>query len=319
MVRRLDSGKYFKTAVKLVSNCFYEVNPFYASLKVTGCCQFSCEFCNVWKTPSEDLPTEDMKKIIRNLGQSSIVLISFEGGEPLLRKDIEELLREARQQPFYVMLTTSQKRILDYPWHRYQDSIDFLQVSIDEGHNNLDIFKLLPELNRYEMEVCVQTVVRSRDIFAMRAKAALAFKAGCRILYMPAVNLKQTTGQFPEIEVFEKELGRLKRAYPNTIITPDVYFKRLKKRQGGCSPNSIVVDSDGCLYYPCRPLEQKTIKLHETNLMEYLHSSQAARFRKTMRNCTSQCGWYQYFALAGLARPQGFWHALRQHMLKKTA
>jgi hypothetical protein len=85
---------------------------------------------------------------------------------------------------------------------------------------------------------------------------------------------------------------------------------KIKKRSGGCSPNSIVIDSDGALYYPCLPLEHKTIGLHENDLMEYLHSEKADQERRFMKNCSRSCGWYKYFATSGFSNIYDLWGAI---------
>src|SRR6185295_13640813 len=117
MPRKLPIKKWMKTIWCWTDNSFRGVrHPFYASFKVTNRCQFTCSFCNIWKMDKHDLDTESLVRILRNLGRSSVILTSFEGGEPLLRKDIRLLLEEARRQPFYVMFTTSQRNITSYPW-----------------------------------------------------------------------------------------------------------------------------------------------------------------------------------------------------------
>ena len=315
MVRSLPPSKYASTAKHLLQNWVREKNPFYASLKVTLRCQFTCDFCNIWSSPKYDLSTEDLKKIIRNLGRSSIVMTSFEGGEPLLRRDIEELLIEASKQPFYLMFTTSQRKLLSYPWEKYQKYIDFLEVSIDEGHKNLELFDVLHEINSYDMVVCVQTVVRKQDQNSMEEKVLRCFEAGCKILLMPATTLEGAEDGFPEFEAFEKEVMRLKAKYPRVIITPNSYFKRMKMKKGGCSPNSLVIDADGTLYYPCRTLELKSIKMQDNDLMEFINSQSAKEDRHTMANCERQCGWYQYFATAGFTHVSDFWDAFSPYFL----
>ena len=40
-------------------------------------------------------------------------MTSFEGGEPLLRDDIGELLAYARQCSFYLLFTTSEKNLVE--------------------------------------------------------------------------------------------------------------------------------------------------------------------------------------------------------------
>jgi len=314
MVRRLNFSTYLKAARTVAGNYIRDKNPVYASFKVTSRCQFTCDFCNVWTNKRKDLTTDQCIKILKNLGRSSIFLCSFEGGEPLLRGDIEELMKEANRQPFYLMFTTSHRKLMEVPWERYQQYVDFLEISIDEGHDNPHFFDWLSDINKFDMVVCVQTVVREQDQFRMEEKVKRCYDAKCKILLMPAVTLEGTKHRFPQFDKFESEVARLKKVFPKTIITPQSFFRRVKMKKGGCSPNSIVIDSDGALYYPCRTLERKAIYLYEEDLTTYLNSVQANNERGCMAVCEKQCGWYQFFATAGFTRLSDFKDAVDPYL-----
>lgn len=297
MPRKLPPGKWIKTLGRWADNSLRGVrHPFYASFKVTNRCQFTCSFCNIWKMEKQDLDTDAMIRILRNLGRSSVLLVSFEGGEPLLRKDILQLLQEARRQPFYVMFTTSQKNIEKYPWEEYSRYIDFLEISIDEGHDNLALFHKLKGMCGQGMDVTVQTVVREEDLPFMEEKVLACIEAGARILLMPAVVLENAIHAYPPFQRFEAEVRRLKRKYPAAIITPNGYFRRVRMKTGGCQPDNLVINADGTLAYPCRPREDRGIRMDKVDLTEYLGSREALEARKVMAGCERQCGWYQYFA-----------------------
>lgn len=296
MIRKLSLARYAQIAKCSVANYFEEKHPFYASFKVTSRCHFGCKFCDMKYYQVPDMSTDECIRILRNLGKSSIFLLSMEGGDPLLRKDIEELLIEAHRQPYYLLFTTSERTLMEYPWDVYQKYIDFLHISIDEGHGNLELLDALPEINKFDMVVCVQTVVAEEDQPFLEAKVKRCYETGCKILVMPAVHLDRMENRFPNLDELERDVLRFKEKYPETIITPNAYFKEVRKIKGGCSPSSIIIDADGGLFYPCRTLLNKTIKLQDSDLTEYLSSPEARKKRKEMANCERQCGWYQYFA-----------------------
>ncbi|MCX6640998.1 MAG: radical SAM protein [bacterium] len=304
MIRMLPVSKLLKVARWLYLNRHSGegVYPFYASLKVTDHCGFHCSFCNVWRQPALDLDTEGMIKVIRNLGKSSIVLASLEGGEPLLRKDIEILLQEAAKQPFYLLFTTSVRNLLDYPLERYSRYIDFLHVSIDEGHDNLQLFDQLPQLVRFPWIVCVQTVVRRGELDVLEAKVDRCAAQSAKILIMPAVELDGAEHHFPDPSGFRSEVLRLKQRYPRTILTPRRYLDAVNG-ESGCSAASIIIDSDGGLFYPCRTLGTKPMNLAVTPLMDFLVTPEAKEYRQSMKSCDRRCGWYQYFAIDFFTSP----------------
>ncbi len=298
-MRRLPSRKYLQTLRHLWYNYTHResgiIYPFYASFKINQTCNFKCRFCNLWQEQSPGLPTTDVFRILDNLGRSSIFLLSMEGGDPLLRPDFLEVLQYTRRQPFYLMVTTSERGMTtDYPMREYCKYIDFLHISIDEGHVNLEMFDELEEYVAFGASVCVQTVVTGKDIDRLDFKVRRCQEAGAKIVIMPAVHLDGTKDYYPEFYAFRDKVLSLKKQYPNVIITPDNFFTNIER--GTCSSSSLVIDSDGSLYYPCRVLPYKAINLVETDLMGYLATRQAQDRRHIMTSCDRHCGWYQYFA-----------------------
>ena len=94
-MKKLPVSKYLQTFKYNLTNylsreCIY---PFYASFKVTHKCGLKCSFCNVWMEKTKDLPKEKVFTIIDNIANSSIIVVSLEGGDPLIRKDLGEILQ----------------------------------------------------------------------------------------------------------------------------------------------------------------------------------------------------------------------------------
>lgn len=307
-MRKLPKKKFLQTAAYIVRNKLAKetVYPFYCSFKLTRRCNFTCSFCNCWHVKSrwKDLPTEDVKNILNNIGQSSIIVCSFEGGDPLVRDDIGELLRYQYQKPWYLLFTTSERDMQHrYPMADYCKYIDFLHVSIDEGHKNLEMFDDLEEYTRWGSIVTVQIVVTKYDADALEWKIRRCYEAGAKAVVMLAVHLKNTRDHFPDLTMMSRRGLELKKKYPGVIISPDGYFQRILLAHG-CDASSIIVDADGRLFYPCRVLEEKTIDLRDTSLMEYLTSSDAAERRRRMSSCELRCAWYQYFATQSFVNPK---------------
>jgi len=289
-----------------------QLYPYYASFKLTDRCNFRCKFCNVWKNPAPEMDTAGVKKVLKNLSKCSLYMVSLEGGEPLLREDIKEILEYAAKMPYFILFTTSQRNILEYPWGEYTKHIDFLHISIDEGHNNLVLFDYLDELVRYQSTVTVQTVVAEGEISFLRKKVEKCKKVGAKILVMPAVTLDNAKDVFPEWDEFKQEVLKLKKEFPYTVTTPYRYFDNVEAKR--CSSSSIIIDCDGSLYYPCRTLNFKPVNLQDTSLMDYLNSDKAAMSRQLMNECERNCGWYQYFATDIFTSPISIIDGIRPYM-----
>ncbi|HLP16289.1 MAG TPA: radical SAM protein [Bacteroidota bacterium] len=306
-MRYLPASKYAQTLKYLLYNYMHQEQgvayPFYASYKINLTCNFKCRFCNLWQDPQPGLPTEDVFKVLDNVGRSSIFLLSMEGGEPLLQPDFLEIVKYARRQPFYLMVTTSERGLATkYPMRDLCKYIDFLHISIDEGHVNLEMFDELEEYVSFGSSVCVQTVVTNKDIDRLDYKVRRCWEAGAKIVIMPAVHLEGTKDFYPEFFAFRDKVLALKKQFPNVIITPDAFYRNVE--QGSCSSSSIIIDHDGTLYYPCRVLPYRGMNLLETPLMDFVRTDQAQRLRNVMTACDKHCGWYQYFATSSYTSVQ---------------
>jgi MoaA/NifB/PqqE/SkfB family radical SAM enzyme len=245
----------------------------------------------------KDLSTEKIIKILDNLSKSSVLMTSFEGGEPLLREDVGELLEYARKKcNFYLLFTSSAKNILDYNMEKYCQNIDFLHVSIDEGHNNLEMFDLLPQLSKFKSELSVQIVVTQDALQNLEEKVQKCFDIKANCVIIPAAEMDGAKKKsFPNIDEFERKIRELKQKYPATIHTPLGFFKAYKNAK--CSSASVIIAPNGKLFYPCNIIGDFGCDLTETNINEWLVSNEAKVARAKMKNCEINCGWYQYYSI----------------------
>jgi MoaA/NifB/PqqE/SkfB family radical SAM enzyme len=316
-MKKLPLSKYLRTMRYAATNylareCIY---PFYASFKVTHICSLKCSFCNVWKEKTPDLPKQDVFKVIDNIADSSIIVLSLEGGDPLVRKDLGEILQYAHQKPFYLFFTTNGHLLDKRPMKEYGKHIDYLHISIDEGHGNLAFFDRLEEFQSYGPEICIQIVVTKDTLPALEKKIKRVHEVNARTVVMPACHLDGTDDFYPDPQHFKTELLRLKKLYPNTITTPKGFLENINK-QHGCSTSSVIIDSDGGLFYPCRTVGQHLYNFTEGSFMEFLRTEEAKKARYSMNQCNRSCGWYQYFATDVFASPRSLYSSLSPYILK---
>jgi len=316
-MKKLPTSKYLKTmqyafANKLAGESIY---PFYASYKITHKCTLRCSFCNVWMEDTPDLEKKDVFKVLDNIGNSSIVVLSLEGGDPLVRKDLGEILEYAYKKPFTLFFTTNGHLLDKRPMEEYGKNIDYLHISIDEGHGNLEFFERLEEFQSYGPEICIQIVVTKDTLSALEEKVKRVFDVNARTVVMPACHLDGTDDYYPSPVKFKDEIIRLKKKYKNTITTPIGFLDNINKDHG-CSTSSIIVDSDGGLFYPCRTIGDRLFDLSKGDLMEFLKSKEAKKARKDMKECDRRCGWYQYFATDVFSSPKTIFSSLSPYLFK---
>ncbi len=92
-------------------------------------CAFRCEYCNLWKTPIEELATDTIISGLEQLARLGATRISFSGGEPLLRDDIGTLVSAAARLGISPSLNSS-GFMLDKRIDELGD-LDLLKISLD--------------------------------------------------------------------------------------------------------------------------------------------------------------------------------------------
>lgn len=68
--------------------------PFNCLLQLTNACNMRCSFCDFWPHPDrpQELTLQHYQQLSLDLAQLGCFLVSIEGGEPLLRKDLVEIV-----------------------------------------------------------------------------------------------------------------------------------------------------------------------------------------------------------------------------------
>lgn len=104
--------------------------PLIAGHKLLYRCNLACDMCPFWRRPDERLlSVEEERRLLAKLADAGVLFVGFEGGEPLLRPDLPEILREGHER-FHTSLVTNgfllARRVSEFA--RY---LDFLFVSID--------------------------------------------------------------------------------------------------------------------------------------------------------------------------------------------
>jgi MoaA/NifB/PqqE/SkfB family radical SAM enzyme len=116
---------YFNVlAMRIVSH------PVLCNYYVTYRCNATCSFCDIWERPSPYVTMENAKANFAALKRLGVKVVDFTGGEPLLHRQLDELLREAKKAG---LLTTVTSNGLLYPKyaHKLRGLIDMLHFSLD--------------------------------------------------------------------------------------------------------------------------------------------------------------------------------------------
>ena len=90
------------------------LKPIWANVRVTENCNSRCITCYAWKNNSQnELTTEEMKDALHQLRDVGVRNLIFVGGEPLLRPDIGELIKEASLVGFENIIVVTNGLLLE--------------------------------------------------------------------------------------------------------------------------------------------------------------------------------------------------------------
>jgi MoaA/NifB/PqqE/SkfB family radical SAM enzyme len=122
--------------------------PVLLNFEVTMRCNARCGFCDYWKTPTEAKASEiaEFGEIARRF---SPMLVTFTGGEPTLRRDLEDIVRSVRASVRYTyvqLITHGGMLTLDRAKSLWDAGVDQFNISLDYLDERHDLARGIPGL-----------------------------------------------------------------------------------------------------------------------------------------------------------------------------
>ncbi len=116
--------------------------PFWLLAELTYRCPLQCSYCSnplQLQGGGEELSTDQWLSVFQQGRQMGAAQLGFSGGEPLLRKDLEVLAREARQMGYYTNLITSGMGLDGGRIERLKNAgLDHIQISFQASSEELN-------------------------------------------------------------------------------------------------------------------------------------------------------------------------------------
>src|SRR5213594_4046088 len=106
--------------------------PYALLAELTYRCPLHCPYCSNPTRARNDhqLTTDEWKRVIREAAALGVLQIGFSGGEPLVRRDLPDLVRAAREANLYTNLITSAIGLDDDRVRALRDAgLDSVQLS----------------------------------------------------------------------------------------------------------------------------------------------------------------------------------------------
>jgi len=239
--------------------------PLFCGHKVTYNCNLRCKMCPFWKRSSRDSTLEQEKAILKRVYDCGACGIAFEGGEPLLRNDLVEILAFSRSLPLHTSIITNgtllESRIDEIA--PYVNGVVY--VSVDGMEKTHDAIRGVGGSFRKAVRgisaaiekasVTINTTVMAENIDEIEDLVCLAKELGTKISVAVAheyCNVNASSAAIGKTSKIAHKLMEMKReGYP--IVNSIGYLKVMAKdKSWQCKPWTMVnIDPDGNVVLPC--------------------------------------------------------------------
>ena len=190
-------GHWLTIASRGFSN-YVSGHPLCVSFEITHACNASCDHCHRGGPVEENQATpEEFARIFQELRPS---VIQVSGGEPLLRKDVKEVIRALQHPdgtPLTILVTNGSLLTPDLFRELHSLGVDAYSLSLDYPDDRHDAFRAIPGLFSHLQELigsltpaerCLVTlncVIQSQNFRDLVPLAELAASWGVSMNYSP--------------------------------------------------------------------------------------------------------------------------------------
>ena len=260
---------YIKMGLRLyrafLLNALGQKRPYISGHKLTYNCNLRCKMCPFWQRTYKDTSFEEEKRIIKALYNAGVCLIAFEGGEPLLREDLPEILEYSKALGMStsiitngVLLSRKIDSIAPYIDGSVYVSLDGVGETHDEIRGSKGCYDKAIEGIRSckgKAFVTINTTIMKDNVGEVPDLVKLARELKVGISLAPMYSYEGISVE----QLSNPELGRIadtlidmkKQGYP--IVHSLDYLRVIgKKQKWECKPWLVAnVDPEGRVIQPC--------------------------------------------------------------------
>jgi len=278
--------------------------------------------CPFWKRPSQDSSLEQEKAILKQVYNSGACGIAFEGGEPLLRKDLAKILAFSRSLPLHTSLITN-GTLLESKIDEISPYINgVVYVSLDGLEKTHDAIRGVGGCFRKavrgisaaqeKVAVTINTTIMAENIDEIDSLVRLAKELGTRISIAVAheyCNINASSPATDKISKIAHTLIEMKReGYP--IVNSIGYLKVMAKdKNWQCKPWTMVnIDPNGNVVLPCYVHNDyaSSVSIFETSIKNAVSDFDWEKI-KNCRKCSLHCYVEPSLVLSGDFRAYMHW------------
>jgi pyrroloquinoline quinone biosynthesis protein E len=250
--------------------------------ELTHRCPLGCPYCSnplALDPRSDELDTASWARVFREAAGLGVLQVHLSGGEPAARRDLEDIVKAARDAGLYSNLITSAVGVTTERLRALSDAgLDHVQISIqDSEEKSADTIAgykgafarknaLAVEVVKLGLPLTVNVVVHRANIGRVEAMVDLALGLGAGRVEIAHVQyygwaLKNRAALMPSREQVEQavaDVERLRATHHGRIVidavVPDYYARFPKPCVGGWGRRSLNVTPAGKVL-PCHAAE----------------------------------------------------------------
>jgi PqqA peptide cyclase len=139
--------------------------PYALLAEVTYRCPLHCPYCSnpTHSRNNHELSTDEWKRVIHEAAALGVLQIGFSGGEPLVRRDLPDLVHTAREAKLYTNLITSGIGLDDDRIRLLRDGgLDSIQLSFQS--NAIDLADEIAGARAHQRKLDVAAKIRAAGI-----------------------------------------------------------------------------------------------------------------------------------------------------------
>jgi len=251
--------------------------PYALTAEVTHRCPLHCPYCSnplELQQRENELTTDEWLSVLEQAADLGVAQVHFTGGEPLLRQDLELLVRRAREAELYINLITSGVGLTEQRIRQLADAgIDSVQLSVQAASANLadsisgfrshELKRQAAQLIRASgLPLNMNVVLHRANLHQIEEIIELCVQWGAQRLELANAqyygwalhNVQQLLPRREQLEQAEADYARARERFRNQIellwILPDYYEPFPKPCMGGWGKLSLTVAPDGRVL-PC--------------------------------------------------------------------
>ena len=280
--------------------------PLWLLAELTYRCPLQCPYCSNpldFAKQEKELTTAQWIKVFEEAREMGAVQIGFSGGEPLVRKDLPELIRAARDLGFYTNLITSGIGLTEKKIDAFAEAgLDHIQISFQASDETLNAalagnakafrqkLEMAKAVKAHGYPMVLNFVLHRHNIdqidkiidLSIELEADDVELATCQFYGWAQLNREGLLPTREQIARAEQVVHQYREKMAGTgnlanllFVTPDYYEERPKGCMGGWGAIFLSVTPEG-MALPCHSARQLPVEFPsvlENTLQEIWYDS----------------------------------------------